>query len=195
MRETRRDGDRAMRSPLGLDPPRRARGRSVLGVCFALLAIGLPGFPGNSPVRSGMAWAVGPESSYLDLDPDYRDARLAIDAKDYPTAIERLERVLKSHPLSPDVLNWLGFSHRKLKHYPTSKRYYDAALAIDPAYLPALEYQGEWYLETGDMARARANLAILERLCGRCHEWQDLAQAIDAAEASTPSVPPSTLPR
>jgi hypothetical protein len=40
-----------------------------------------------------------------------------------------------------------------------------------------------WFIETGDMASAKANLARLEKLCERCHEWQDLSAAIAKAEA------------
>ncbi|SFC79211.1 hypothetical protein SAMN05428997_111160 [Bosea sp. CRIB-10] len=32
------------------------------------------------------------------------------------------------------------------------------------------------------MASAKANLEKLAKLCGRCHEWQDLDEAIRRAE-------------
>lgn len=131
----------------------------------------------------GAAMAVGPDVSALDDDPDYRAARRWIEEKNFPPAIEKLEILLKRQPNSPVLLNWLAFSHRKLKNYPLSKQYYDAALLRDPTFLPALEYQGEWFIETGDMASAKANLAKLAALCGRCHEWQDLNEAIGKAEA------------
>lgn len=127
--------------------------------------------------------AVGPDWTWLDENPDYRQARRWIEEKTYEPAIEKLEALLKRSPNSPVLLNWLAFSHRKLKNYPLSKDYYDAALRSDPTFLPALEYQGEWFIETGDMASARANLAKLRALCGPCHEWQDLNQAIMKAEA------------
>ncbi len=132
---------------------------------------------------SGPAFAVGPDWTYLDEDPDYRAARRWIEEKNFRPAIEKLEGLLARSPNSPVLLNWLAYSHRKLKNYPVSKRYYDAALERDPTFMPALEYQGEWFLETGDIASARANLARLAGLCGRCHEWQDLNEAIAKAEA------------
>ncbi len=128
------------------------------------------------------AHAVGPDWTWLDDDPEYRQARRWIEEKKFPPAIEKLEVLLKRSPTSPVLLNWLAFSHRKLKNYPLSKEFYDAALKSDPTFLPALEYQGEWFLETGDMASAKANLARLEQLCGRCHEWGDLRDAIAKAE-------------
>lgn len=128
------------------------------------------------------AFAVGPDWTYLDEDPDYRQARRWIEEKNFSPAIEKLEGLLNRQPNSPTLLNWLAYSHRKLKNYPVSKQYYDAALLRDPTFLPALEYQGEWFIETGDMASAKANLARLATLCGRCHEWQDLNAAIEKAE-------------
>jgi tetratricopeptide (TPR) repeat protein len=133
-------------------------------------------------VLAAPARAVGPDWTYLDEDPDYRAARRWIEDKNFPPAIEKLEALLKRQPNSPVLLNWLAFSHRKLKNYPLSKQYYDAALLRDPTFLPALEYQGEWFIETGDMASAKANLARLATLCGRCHEWQDLNEAVAKAE-------------
>lgn len=128
------------------------------------------------------AQAVGPDWTWLDEDPEYRQARRWIEEKNFPPAIEKLEVLLKRAPHAPELLNWLAYSHRKLKNYPLSKQYYDAALMRDPTFLPALEYQGEWFSETGDMASAKANLEKLASLCGRCHEWQDLNAAIAKAE-------------
>lgn len=127
------------------------------------------------------ARAVGPDTSALQSEPDYRDGERLIAQGDYAAAIVLFEHLRATYPRAPEVLNWLGFAHRKLKNYPVSKAFYDAALQADPNYLPALEYQGEWYLETGDLERARANLRRLEELCGQCHEWRDLADSIARA--------------
>ena len=143
-------------------------------ICPALVALMLV-----APV----ARAVGPDWTYLDEDPDYRLARRWIEEKNYPPAIEKLMALLVTKPDSPVLLNWIAYSHRKLKNYPVSKQFYDAALRRDPTFMPALEYQGEWFIETGDLASAKANLARLAGLCGRCHEWQDLNEAIGKAEA------------
>jgi predicted Zn-dependent protease len=130
------------------------------------------------------AGAVGPLDTALADDPAYRRAVELIERQDYRMAIPLLMDLRREHPGEPAVSNWLGFAHRKLKEYPTSKIFYDEALRLDPAFLPALEYQGEWFIETGDMASARANLARLEQLCGQCHEWRDLAESIAKAEAA-----------
>ncbi len=135
-----------------------------------------------STLLAGASLAAGPETSTLDQDPDYRDGVAAINARDYEKALVIFHRLQPERAAAPEVANWLGFAYRKLKRYPESKRWYDQSLMLDPNYLPALEYQGEWFIETGDMASAKANLAKLERLCGKCHEWQDLDQSIRKAE-------------
>jgi tetratricopeptide (TPR) repeat protein len=134
-------------------------------------------------VSVNAALAAGPKTSTLDQDPDYRDGVIAINAKDYDKALAIFHRLQPEWAAAPEVANWLGFAYRKLKRYPESKRWYDQSLMLDPSYLPALEYQGEWFIETGDMPSAKANLAKLERLCGKCHEWQDLDESIRKAES------------
>lgn len=130
---------------------------------------------------STAALAIGPDVSTLDSEPAYRDAVRLIRENRHAEAIPLLLRLDKERPHQPEVLNWLGFSHRKLKDYPTSKRFYDAALAIAPDYRPALEYQGMWFIETGDLPRARANLARLRQLCDGCEELRDLEEALEKA--------------
>jgi tetratricopeptide (TPR) repeat protein len=125
------------------------------------------------------ALAVGPDVSELEGDPGYRAAVAAVKNGDYRRAIGLLEELDRQHPRKPEILNWLGFSHRKLKDYPTSKRFYDLALEIHPDYRPALEYQGMWFIETGDIAAARRNLARLVELCPVCEETADLKEELE----------------
>jgi tetratricopeptide (TPR) repeat protein len=126
--------------------------------------------------------AVGPSDTPLKEEALYKAGVAAIDARDWELALRIFHRMQPEHAAAPEVANWLGFAYRKLKRYPESKRWYDQALLLDPNYLPALEYQGEWFIETNDLPSAKANLAKLERLCGRCHEWQDLDASIRKAE-------------
>jgi tetratricopeptide (TPR) repeat protein len=133
-------------------------------------------------VLSGPALAVGTDHSDLDGNPSYQRARAMIKAGDYARAIPLLMELRGEFKASADIPNWLGFCHRKLKDYPTAKAFYDEALTLNPAHLGAIEYLGEWYAETGDLAKAKAQLAYLKSLCGDCEEARDLAEAVEKAE-------------
>ena len=109
----------------------------------------------------------------------YRDAVKLINQARYADAIEELLLAQAISGPHPDILNYLGFAHRKLGRFAEAKDYYRQALAIDPDHLGANEYLGELHLETGDVAAARAQLATLERLCAfGCAEAEDLARLI-----------------
>ena len=67
----------------------------------------------------------------------------------------------------------------------TALTYYHKALDFDPDHKGALEYLGELYVETGDLPKARANVARLEKLCPNgCEELSDLRKAIATVGAS-----------
>ncbi len=59
--------------------------------------------------------------------------------------------------------------------------FYAKALDFDPNHKGALEYQGELFVELGQIDKAKANLARLVRLCPQgCEEREDLEKAIAA---------------
>lgn len=132
-------------------------------------------------VWGGAALGAGFEASPMLNDPDFSAANAHVKAGRWAEALPLLLKVEERSKNSADVYNLLGVTYRKLKDYPVSKKHYERALQIDSNHLPTLEYQGEWFIETGDMARARENLAKLKMLCGTCHEYQDLAGAIAKA--------------
>lgn len=133
----------------------------------------------------GPALAVGPETSPLDSHPSYERAKALIEAQDYAAAIPILTQLRSEHPDSPDLYNWLGFSHRKLRNYPLARQYYDRALSLDPDHRGANEYLGELFVETGDLPRARERLSHLRKVCGACEEAKDLEKAIAAVDKTT----------
>ena len=105
-------------------------------------------------------------------------AQAAVEAGDYAGALRLLQPIVAAEPRNADALNLVGFASRKLGQLDQAAAFYRAALAVDPNHLGALEYQGELFVMTGDMAAAQANLAKLEALCGSCEAWQDLAAAL-----------------
>jgi Flp pilus assembly protein TadD len=95
------------------------------------------------------------------------------------TAIEELKRLNDSN--SADWNNLMGYALRKNQppDYAAAERHYDAALRINPQHRGALEYSGELYLLTGNLPRAEARLAALDKACTLpCEEYKDLKQAI-----------------
>ena len=128
-----------------------------------------------------MAVGTSDGSSETEMAPTYAEAKAKIDAKDYAGALPLLDQITKSEPGNADAWNLRGFANRKLGHMDAAAKSYQMALKINPAHLGALEYQGEMYVETGNMDAAISNLAKLKGICGACEEAKDLTAAIGAA--------------
>jgi Flp pilus assembly protein TadD len=110
--------------------------------------------------------------------PDLTAVKARIDAKDYQGALAEL-RDLAQDTQQADVYNLLGFTLRKTGDYKTALTYYTKALELKPDHKAAREYLGELYVETGDMDKAKEQLASLEKLCPvGCEERADLQKAI-----------------
>ena len=105
-------------------------------------------------------------------------AQAAVEAGDYAGALRLLQPIVAAEPRNADALNLVGFASRKLGQLDQAASFYEAALALDPNHRGALEYQGEMFLMTGNVAGAEANLGRLRAICGACEEEQDLAAAI-----------------
>ena len=111
----------------------------------------------------------------------YEQAVKLVEAADYEDAIQVLEKLMPKESGNADVLNMLGFAHRKLGRVETAFDYYREALAIEPRHLGANEYLGELYLETGELDKAEERLGELAIACpSGCEERDELSEAIDA---------------
>jgi Flp pilus assembly protein TadD len=111
--------------------------------------------------------------------PDLSVVQAKIAAKDYQGALADL-RDLAQDTQQADVYNLLGFTLRKTGDYTTALTYYTKALELKPDHKAAREYLGELYVETGDMDKAREQLASLQKLCpAGCEELADLQKAVD----------------
>ena len=79
----------------------------------------------------------------------------------------------------------MGYTLRKTGDFKTSLTYYTKAIEMQPEHKAAREYLGELYVETGNMEKAKEQLAVLAKLCpGGCEEREDLQKAINAKSAS-----------
>lgn len=107
----------------------------------------------------------------------YKEARWLIETKQYAEARDLLFTMHDQE--NPKVLNYIGFTTRKLGDVDKGITYYMKALARDPNLNIAREYLGEGYLQKGDLASAKAQLAEIAKRCtGECPEYEVLAEAI-----------------
>jgi Flp pilus assembly protein TadD len=115
--------------------------------------------------------------------PDLTSVRAKIKAKDYAGALAEL-RDIAEDTQQADVYNLLGYTLRKTGDFKTSLTYYTKALELQPDHKAAREYLGELFVETGNLDKAKEQLAALQRLCpDGCEEREDLQKAIDAKSA------------
>jgi len=115
----------------------------------------------------------------------FTPARARIAEKNFPAAIEELKKV--NDPASADWNNLMGYSLRKADpaNAPEAEKFYNEALRIEPRHRGALEYSGELYLMTGNLAKAEERLAALDKACFLpCEEYTDLKQAVARYKAS-----------
>ena len=118
--------------------------------------------------------------------PDKLDGvRAQIAANNFPGAIEELKRINATG--DADWNNLMGYSLRKgpTPDFAGAEKFYNEALRIDPKHRGALEYSGELYLQTGDLAKAEQRLAALDKACRfGCSEYSDLKKAIAQYKAN-----------
>ncbi len=112
-------------------------------------------------------------------------ARAQIAAKKWPAAVAELKRVNDTG--SAEWNNLMGYSLRKsaTPDYAAAEKHYDEALRIEPQHRGALEYSGELYLITGNLPKAEARLAALDKACRLpCEEYTDLKKSIERYKAN-----------
>lgn len=136
-------------------------------------------------LSSAPVWAAGSDdgSSNTASAVTYDQAKAAVYAGKFAEAREMLVAITRAEPRNADAWNLLGYSSRKTGDLKAAGKAYTKALKLNPAHLGALEYQGEMYLQLGDIEKAKANLATLSSLCGTCEEMRDLEKALKAAGA------------
>jgi tetratricopeptide (TPR) repeat protein len=148
---------------------------------FISLAL-LTGMALAPALTSSAAFAVDDDTSTGSVD--LGSVRAKIKAGNFAAALEEL-RGLAEDTQQADVYNLMGYTLRKTGDYATSLTYYTKALELQPDYRPAREYLGELYVETGNIDKAKEQLAALVKLCpGGCEERQDLEKALKRTAAN-----------
>ena len=134
---------------------------------------------------AAVLWLGGPalsaDSPPADNAPDLTRVRALLKAKNYDAALGQLRGMVGASQTA-DVFNLMGFALRKTGDRANGMAYYQRALALDANHKGALEYQGELFVELGQMDKARENLARLQKVCPKgCEELSDLKEAIERA--------------
>lgn len=118
------------------------------------------------------------KSSGLDDDNIYEAARDLAYHNRHEEALVLLS--LASDQSDPRILNYRGFSTRKLGRIEEGLTYYRAALKADPDYTLVREYMGEAFLQLGQVDKAEEQLAEIEKICGTdCREYALLKTQIE----------------
>ncbi|MFI5030714.1 MAG: tetratricopeptide repeat protein [Reyranellales bacterium] len=118
------------------------------------------------------------------VDPNFAQAKVAIEARNFAAALPLLQQVVAKDPRDADAYNLMGYATRKSGDPNGSLRYYTTALQIDPKHLGAHEYIGEAYLMLDRPQEAEQHLARLDSLClFGCAEYRMLKTAIASYKA------------
>ena len=156
-----RDAERDERARIHMDQAKQYMDKGLTDSALAAFGLALEENPRLTEARVGMG-------------------QIYIDKGDYKLAEESLEAATRNDPNSFDAHYYLGLSKQLLGRVKEAIRVYLQALAIDPNYNLAREYLGEGYLQAGDIASARAQLAEIKSRCGTsCREFTVLARAIE----------------
>ena len=90
----------------------------------------------------------------------------------YSQAFKKLSKALKKDKNNPDILNYMGFTSRKIGNFSEAEDYYLRGLAIDPKHNGINEYLGELYVQTNRIDKANERLEVLKSC--NCEEYAEL---------------------
>jgi tetratricopeptide (TPR) repeat protein len=137
----------------------------------------VPTCPKGQVYDSGKQKCVGNQSRLDDRD-IYENGRALALAGRYDEAISVLAKA--EDKTDPGILTYLGYAHRKSGRIGVGLGYYQEALINDPNATLTREYMGEAYLQLGDLAGARQQLAEIEKRAGTAsREYGLLSGQID----------------
>jgi tetratricopeptide (TPR) repeat protein len=95
--------------------------------------------------------------------------------KRFNDAIKFLILANKENPNEPDILNYLGYSYKKVDDLLMAEIYYEQGLAINPEHIGINEYLGQLYVETNRIDKAKERLKVLKNCnCEGFEELQNL---------------------
>ena len=90
----------------------------------------------------------------------------------YAQAFNKLEKAYKSDKKNPDILNYMGFTSRKVGNFNQAEKFYLKGLNIKPNHNGINEYLGELYVQTNRIDKANERLEVLKSC--NCKEYGEL---------------------
>ena len=90
----------------------------------------------------------------------------------YSQAFNKLEKAHKSDKKNPDILNYMGFTSRKVGNFDQAEKFYLKGLSIKPNHNGINEYLGELYVQTNRIDKANERLGVLKSC--NCKEYGEL---------------------
>ena len=126
------------------------------------------------------------DSSSTSMDNPYNDAKKLVKRagkfekkekidktnKLYTQAFKKLEKALTTDKNNPDILNYMGYTSRKIGKFEQAEKFYLKGLSIKPDHNGINEYLGELYVQTDRIDKAKERLEVLKNC--NCEEFQDL---------------------
>lgn len=118
------------------------------------------------------------DQSGFNDDDLYKAAREFAYAEQYDNAIHVLK--LAKNQNDPRILNYLGYSNRKLGHMELGMSYYQKALKADENYILARSYMGQALIQQGDINGAKVQLVEIRDRGGEdTWAYRSLLQALN----------------
>ena len=92
--------------------------------------------------------------------------------KRYTQAFKKLEKAYKTDKKNPDILNYMGYTTRKVGNFDQAEKFYLEGLKIKPNHNGINEYLGELYVQKNQINKAKERLAVLKNC--NCDEYNEL---------------------
>ena len=135
---------------------------------------------------SQYAYSAGSDSSDSSKSNYYEDAKKLVKQagkfekkekndkakKLYSQAFKKLEKAHSSDKNNPDILNYMGYTSRKIGNFEQAEKFYLTGLKIKPDHNGINEYLGELYVQTNRIDKANERLNVLKSC--NCEEYKEL---------------------
>ena len=95
----------------------------------------------------------------------------------YSQAFKILEKAYSSEKQNPDILNYMGYTSRKIGNFEQAEKFYLTGLSIKPDHNGINEYLGELYVQTNRIDKANERLDVLKNC--NCEEYNELKELIE----------------